>query len=279
VITFIFVRYFLKFMISDLQDLCKSANKYERELVIARSLASSKISGFEQEVYAFLGNDVFKFSNIIANVKGKNAKKKIAFSAHYDKLGKGEGAVDNAAGVAELLDVARVIKKSPEGLDVSFLFFDGEENGLIGSGRYVYDFQRDNPPFDALYNVDICGRGNAVVVGDYSLHFWDVKYKKNSFRQNNVVGKVCAKRNIPFYRIKHMPGGDNTSFTIKGFPATMINTFSEEEVHEILNGTDPYELPSIKQIHNEKDVFSRVEESTMKMTRDVLLDIIEFYRT
>jgi hypothetical protein len=74
----------------------------------------------------------------------------IAFSAHYDHLGISvpdttgdslyNGFSDNAAGVAMLLSIAAAIRAGPGGglhHPVLFLFFTGEERGLLGSDYFV----------------------------------------------------------------------------------------------------------------------------------------------
>lgn len=74
----------------------------------------------------------------------------IALTAHYDHLGVGlpdaagdsiyNGFSDNAAGVAMLLAIAQALRADPAGPprhSVLFLFFTGEERGLLGSDYYV----------------------------------------------------------------------------------------------------------------------------------------------
>lgn len=95
-----------------------------------------------------------KGHNIIGFFPGKS-QKTIILSAHYDHLGcqewsaEGEkrelyfpGADDNASSVAILLRVAEKIAQRGEKLPCSilFLFFDGEEKGLLGS-----QYWRQNP--------------------------------------------------------------------------------------------------------------------------------------
>ncbi len=91
----------------------------------------------------------------------------VAFSAHYDHLGVGladssgdsiyNGLADNAAGVAVLLAVAQAMARdSTKALrgSVLFLFFVGEERGLLGSDFYVtyplWPLERTK----ALINID-----------------------------------------------------------------------------------------------------------------------------
>ncbi len=87
--------------------------------------------------------------NVAAILPGTDPKLKgeyIAFTAHLDHLGVGKpingdsifnGAMDNASGVASLIDVAARIKESGASLRRSVLFVavTGEEKGLLGS-RY-----------------------------------------------------------------------------------------------------------------------------------------------
>lgn len=91
----------------------------------------------------------------------------IAFTAHFDHLGVSvpdasgdsiyNGFSDNAAGVGMLLAIARAIRQSPTHAfrhSVLFLFFTGEERGLLGSDYFV---ARPSYPLErirAVINLD-----------------------------------------------------------------------------------------------------------------------------
>jgi hypothetical protein len=93
----------------------------------------------------------FLASNVIGLLRGSAAQLKdtyVIISAHYDHLGIGpaiaadsvyNGVFDNAAGVAAVLEMARVLAALPEKpkRSVLFLFLTGEEKGLLGSSYYV----------------------------------------------------------------------------------------------------------------------------------------------
>lgn len=88
-------------------------------------------------------------ANVVARVPGSDPKLQnefVVLSAHIDHIGIGEpingdriynGAMDNAAGSAVLMDVAASLRKSPQRprRSILFLFLTGEEKGLLGS-RY-----------------------------------------------------------------------------------------------------------------------------------------------
>ncbi len=93
----------------------------------------------------------FIASNVIATLAGKRPQLKdtyLLLSAHYDHLGVGpavngdsiyNGVLDNAIGVAGLLEIARVFACMSVRPDrsVIFLFVTGEEKGLLGSTYYL----------------------------------------------------------------------------------------------------------------------------------------------
>ncbi|MGA9580723.1 MAG: M28 family metallopeptidase [Allosphingosinicella sp.] len=88
-------------------------------------------------------------SNVVARLAGSDPRLKsehVVFSAHLDHLGTGapidgdglyNGAMDNAAGVAGLLDIARSYKarRLKPRRSMLFVFVTAEEKGLLGS-RY-----------------------------------------------------------------------------------------------------------------------------------------------
>ena len=108
----------------------------------------------------------------------------IVLSAHYDHVGKYacgsvsntdslicNGATDNAAGVSVILGIARAIAALPKKprRSIVLAFWDGEEDGLLGSKYYV-----ENPLFPlhrivTLLNWDIQGSSLLPSLRNFSL--------------------------------------------------------------------------------------------------------------
>jgi hypothetical protein len=106
-------------------------------------------------------------ANVGGIIRGSDparAAEVVAFTAHYDHLGVStpdatgdsiyNGFSDNAAGVAMLLAIAQAMRDEPPARSVAFLFFTGEERGLLGSS-----FMAAHPPLQlnrvrALINLD-----------------------------------------------------------------------------------------------------------------------------
>ena len=107
--------------------------------------------------------------NVVAVLPGSDPKLKdeyVVFSAHLDHLGIGEpihgdsiynGAMDNASGVATMLDVAALLKEGRTNLRRSVLFVavTAEEKGLLGSRFFAHSPPVDHKALVADINIDM----------------------------------------------------------------------------------------------------------------------------
>jgi hypothetical protein len=99
--------------------------------------------------------------NVIAEL-GPRSGRVVMAGAHLDSVPGGPGINDNGSGVATLLGVARTFGPRPPGR-VRLAFWGAEEEGLIGSRRYVRELSPDEREQIAAYlNFDMVGSPNAV---------------------------------------------------------------------------------------------------------------------
>jgi Zn-dependent M28 family amino/carboxypeptidase len=145
----------------DFEALKKSAVKREFRPVALGAKVSFAIENTLRDVNS---------RNVVALLPGSDSKLRheyVIFNAHWDHLGRDErlkgdqifnGAADNAAGVAVLLEIAQAMKALPAAQQpkrsVLFLAVTAEEKGLLGSRYYA-----QNPlyPLDrtlAVINMD-----------------------------------------------------------------------------------------------------------------------------
>ncbi len=82
----------------------------------------------------------YESHNVVAEIKGSAEPEEfVVIGAHLDSWGLGTGALDNGCNVALVIDVARQIRRlglTPR-RTIRFVLFNGEEQGLTGSWRYV----------------------------------------------------------------------------------------------------------------------------------------------
>ncbi len=107
---------------------------------------------------------------MVGEVPGSNAgtpeEEIIVVGAHYDGHDIAQGAMDNASGVAVLLELARIFSplKSQLPRTLRSIAFAVEEPGILGSTEYVKKHRHELGPVSLMLNLDACvGPGPAEV--------------------------------------------------------------------------------------------------------------------
>ena len=168
----------------------------------------------------------FSISHNVAGIKKgtTHPEEFILMMAHWDHLGTKEGlsgdniyngAVDNATGIAGILELARTLSASENQRSLLFLAVTAEESGLLGSAYFA-----EYPPIElsnivAGYNFDgvlpVGKTKDVIVVGHGASELEDILQ-----RELEKVGKYIVPDPMPekgfFYRSDHI------SFAKKGVP-------------------------------------------------------------
>ena len=190
--------------------------------------------------------------NIIAVVPGKDKHLRneyIVVGSHYDHLGMGgkgsgsrrpdtlgvhPGADDNASGDAVVLELARHFKKAGSPRSIIFMFFGAEEQGLVGSKKFLEwmkqeDNQRKNLPDSmkgivAMVNLDMVGR-----MRDSAM---SVSGTGTSSRFKAMAEQAAAQTGL---HISCVPDGygpsDQASFVAVDIPVLFLTTGGHMEYH------------------------------------------------
>jgi hypothetical protein len=79
--------------------------------------------------------------NVIAESKGGNKNHVLVIDAHLDAI-YGAGMLDNASGSATILDIAQQMKNVNPLNKLRFIWFGGEELGLLGSSYYINNLSK-----------------------------------------------------------------------------------------------------------------------------------------
>jgi acetylornithine deacetylase/succinyl-diaminopimelate desuccinylase-like protein len=78
------------------------------------------------------------YDNIVVTSPGSGGQPYLLLGAHYDTVPETPGADDNASAVAVCLECARLLKEHG-GTATRIVFFNREEDGLLGSREFVAD--------------------------------------------------------------------------------------------------------------------------------------------
>lgn len=77
-------------------------------------------------------------TNVMTRLPGEANGPAVLLTAHYDSIAAGPGAADDMAGVAAILEIARILRaEAPPRHPVIFLLSDGEEPALLGAEAFV----------------------------------------------------------------------------------------------------------------------------------------------
>lgn len=95
-----------------------------------------------------------KANNVLADIPGTDPKAGYVMAgAHLDSWVAGDGATDNGAGSAVIMEAARILSalnvKPKRG--IRFALWAGEEEGLLGSYAYVDKYLAHRPPVDPKF--------------------------------------------------------------------------------------------------------------------------------
>jgi aminopeptidase Y len=101
--------------------------------------------------------------NVIAESRAGNPANVVVAGAHLDSVDRGPGVNDNGSGSALVLAVAESLARSQPANRLRFVWWGGEELGLLGSRHYVSQLSPAELRRHALYlNFDMVGSKNYV---------------------------------------------------------------------------------------------------------------------
>jgi len=101
-------------------------------------------------------NGKYEGDNVIATIAGKD-NATLILSAHYDSYPTSPGADDDGSGISCLLMAAKIMASYSFQHTIKFVAFSGEEQGMLGSQKYVRMLYEENTDIIADINVDTVG--------------------------------------------------------------------------------------------------------------------------
>jgi hypothetical protein len=171
--------------------------------------------------------------NVIAESKGGDPNHVVVVDAHLDAI-YGAGMLDNASGSATILDIAQMMKNVNPRNKLRFIWFGGEELGLLGSTYYVnnlsssdashigYDLDADVTA-TPNYSIGVLDPAGPDLFGrTVTATFPNRVYKASTVARDQAINYFdsIGKNHILFSPV----GTDAFSFNAIGVPASGLLT-------------------------------------------------------
>ena len=244
---------------NDLEKLEASAARSDFKAIVTPANASISVTNKLRNVVS---------QNVVARIEGSDPWLKneyVVYSSHWDHLGKDtslkgdqiyNGAIDDAIGTAQLLEIAEGFAKLAKKPKRSILFIatTSEEKGFLGSRYYA-----QNPLFPiekTLANINLDG-GNAwgrtrdILSANYGLSTLDEVLEEAAKLQGRVFVKESLGNGGLYF------GSDQIEFAKAGIPAifpfsgsdypgrpkdfgeTQWNNYADKDYHQVTDEVKP----------------------------------------
>ena len=208
---------------------------------------------------ALIGEYVMR--NVVATLPGKGPNKNRIYLmvGHYDSIASktpgwdtgwrrmaAPGASDNASGIAEILETARILSQQDFDFTIRFIAFSGEELFLFGSKHYAELVRERGDDIAGVLNFDLLGHDPD---GNLDIH---VLGDEQSQWLVNAFGAAAERYKLPIdLRLKNDPSfifSDHSPFWDIGIPAVMV---AEESSLDAPDESTEY-------IHSQEDDLTKI---------------------
>src|SRR5216683_93805 len=203
----------------------------------------------EMEMTNSFGDQPMDVFNTVAEIRGSEKPDEVVIlGAHLDSWDLGTGSTDNGTGSMAVLEAARTLAKlnlKPK-RTIRFVLFTGEEEGLVGSVKYVEAHKNELEKISAVLVHDT-GTGRVLTLG---LH--------DNYQDREIVDQVLA----PLKELKLLEptmrrafGTDHASFNEVGVPGFYViqDTAEYSQTH-----------------HSQSDTFDKVWKDDLNQGAQVL---------
>ncbi|OWK74097.1 hypothetical protein CBW16_01395 [Flavobacteriaceae bacterium JJC] len=245
------------------------------------------------------------YYNLILTKTGTvNSDTYVIIGAHFDSVVAGVGANDNLSGVAAIMEAARILRTIDTEYSMKFIFFNAEENGLVGSTKYVSEIVTNNTPTTAddmkikiMFNLDMIGGNKTLTnntitceadkVGNTTSGTVSTNDAASLAFTNDLIQYVGLYSDITgvlsnAYSSDYMPF-ENKGYVITGFYERMTNTSTgaivepnptyHKATDNISNISYPYLLQTTKAALGALQHFAVADKSTVVLGASEATDL------
>ncbi|WP_163527775.1 M28 family peptidase [Halobacillus ihumii] len=187
--------------------------------------------------------------NVIATKephKKKDNGQIVMIGSHHDSVAGGPGANDDASGVSAVLELAKIMAKTPTDTELRFMTFGAEEKGLVGSYHYANSLSQEEVDRTvAQFQMDMVGSRDAG-----ELIMFTPDGEKNLVTD---LGAAAGARVAEVVEYGQLGRSDHVPFFQRGIPAALF-------IHAPL---EPW-------YHSPQDTLDKISKEKLKETTEIV---------
>ncbi len=174
--------------------------------------------------------------NIEATLPGTGSAGNILIlCAHYDSVRISPGADDDGSGTAAVLAIAQVLSHYRFNCTVRFVFFSGEEQGLLGSSVYAWEARRNHENIIGVIALDGVGHSDQNSTAHKIYNNADASARWIVQHSQAVAAAYPDLIPIAVAYGENQPDSDHQSFLTEGYAA---ECFREETLDPFYHTSD-----------------------------------------
>jgi hypothetical protein len=178
-----------------------------------------------------------KLPNVLCTLRG-SSEKVIIVGAHFDRVSRGDGVVDNWSGASLLPSLFQAVNTEPRQHTYIFIGFTDEEQGEVGSRFYVHQMTEEQIAVtDAMVNMDTLGLASTEVWASHS-----------DTRLVDALQYIAKKLNVPLRAVDVEQVGttDAEQFAKRKIPRITIHSLTQNAWNERILHTSKDKISAIR---------------------------------
>lgn len=181
-----------------------------------------------------------------------NSSETLLVGAHYDTTINTPGAYDNASGVGAVAEVAAKVIENELPVNVDFVFFACEENGILGSQEYVTQL-RERPHMDISRAIIL-----DMMSGGEEFSIWVDPEHEDFSETLTEAAKEAGIDQDAIELTPQKPGSDGWPLHEMGVPTTTLLWWKLNEIY-----------------HTPRDTMDLVEGTKLDQTIDSVFAVLQ----
>jgi hypothetical protein len=164
-----------------------------------------------------------KGDNIIVTITGETSSKDVIIvCAHYDTIEVSPGSDDDGSGVASIIMMAEILSQYDHNLTIKLILFSGEEQGLLGSKKYVEELEKNDENIIGILALDKIGYAKTSKQGKTIRHHANPSSSWMLDITEEISNTYKDEMKINIERLPFDGSSDHKSFVEKGYSGSNL---------------------------------------------------------